>query len=306
MTRTGAKRDLLRIADLSADELREVFELAARLKSQLATGTPHPLLAGRTLAMIFEKPSLRTRVTFEVGMVQLGGAAIHLAPGDIRLGEREPATDIARNLERWVDVIMARTFSHESVLELAASASLPVVNGLSDLHHPCQVLSDCFTLFEHRGTLRDLRVAFVGDGNNMVHSWMEAAARLDFEFVLACPPGFEPDPTITAAGGSRVRVTHDVTEAAHGADVLYTDVWTSMGQEAEAAERRRAFSGYQLNAQLVAQAKPDVLVMHCLPAHRGEEITADVMDDPRTVVFDQAENRLHVQKAVLVWLLVGA
>jgi ornithine carbamoyltransferase len=306
MSRTAPKRDLLRIADLTTAEIEAVFALAARLKAELASGTPHPLLAGRTLAMIFEKPSLRTRVTFEVGMVQLGGAAIHLAPGDIRLGERETATDIARNLERWVDVVMARTFSHDSVLELAASASVPVVNGLSDLHHPCQVLSDCFTLREHRGALRNLRVAFVGDGNNMVHSWMEAAARLDFDFVLACPPGFEPDAGITAACGPRVRVTHDVAEAARGADVLYTDVWTSMGQEAEAAARRRAFRGYQLNAALVAAAAPEVLVMHCLPAHRGEEITADVLDGPRAVVFDQAENRLHVQKAVLVWLAGGA
>jgi ornithine carbamoyltransferase len=303
---SAPKRDLLRIADLAAAEIEEILALATRLKAQLAAGTPHPLLAGRTLAMIFEKPSLRTRVTFEVGMVQLGGAAIHLAPGDIRLGEREPATDIARNLERWVDVVMARTFSHDNVLELAASASVPVVNGLSDLHHPCQVLSDCFTLRERRGALRGLRVAFVGDGNNMVHSWMEAAARLDFDFVLACPPGFEPAPDIAAACGPRVRITHDVRDAATGADVLYTDVWTSMGQEAEAAARRRAFQGYQLNAAVVAAAKPDVLVMHCLPAHRGEEITADVLDGPRAVVFDQAENRLHVQKAVLVWLLGAA
>jgi len=303
--RPGPKRDFLRILDLTTDELHDLLTLAGRLKRQLAAGTPHPVLAGRTLAMIFEKPSLRTRVTFEVGMVQLGGAAIHLAPGDIRLGEREPATDIARNLERWVDVVMARVFSHDSVLELASSARVPVVNGLSDLHHPCQVLSDCFTLIEHRGTLQGLRVAFIGDGNNMVHSWMEAAARLDFDFVLACPRGFEPDAEITAACGPRVRVTHDVREAAAGADVLYTDVWTSMGQEAEAAARRRAFNDYQVNATVVAAAKPDVLVMHCLPAHRGEEITAEVLDGPRAVVFDQAENRLHVQKGVLVWLLGG-
>ncbi len=306
MTRTGTKRDLLRVADLSGAEIETLFGLATRLKAELAAGTPHPLLAGRTLAMIFEKPSLRTRVTFEVGMVQLGGAAIHLAPGDIRLGEREPATDIARNLERWVDVVMARTFSHDSVLELAASASVPVINGLSDLHHPCQVLSDCFTLFERRGALRGLRVAFIGDGNNMVHSWMEAATCLGFEFVLACPSGFEPDPAITGASGATVSITHDVADAARGADVLYTDVWTSMGQEAEAAARRRAFQAYQVNAAVVALAKPDALVMHCLPAHRGEEITADVLDGPRAVVFDQAENRLHVQKAALVWLLGAA
>jgi ornithine carbamoyltransferase len=298
------KRDLLRIADLETAEIQHLFALAARLKRELAAGTPHPLLAGRSLAMIFEKPSLRTRVTFEVGMGQLGGAVVHLAPGDIgRLGEREPVPDIARNLERWVDVIMARVFAHDSVRDLASYARVPVVNGLSDLHHPCQVLSDCFTLLEHRGRIAGLRVAFVGDGNNMVHSWMDAAARLDFEFVLACPPGYEPDPAITAEGGSRVTVTHDVDAAARGADVLYTDVWTSMGQEDEASARRRAFQRYQIDARLLALAKPDALVMHCLPAHRGEEITADVLEGPQSVVFDEAENRLHVQKAVLVWLL---
>jgi len=297
------KRDLLRIADLTTQEIETILALAGRLKAKLRDGRPHPLLAGRTLAMIFEKPSLRTRVTFEVGMVQLGGAAIHLAPGDIRLGERESAGDIARNLERWVDLIMARTFLHRSVADLAAGARVPVINGLSDLHHPCQVLSDCFTLLEHRGSLAGLRVAFFGDGNNMVHSWMDAAARLGFEFVLACPPGYEPDPAITAEAGPRARVTHDVEAAAGDADVVYTDVWTSMGQEGEAEARRRAFRPYQVNERVVELTRPDALVMHCLPAHRGEEITAEVIDGPRSVIFDQAENRLHVQKAIMVWLL---
>jgi ornithine carbamoyltransferase len=297
------KRDLLRIADLTRPEIEGVLGVARRLKAELRAGTPHPLLAGRTLAMIFEKPSLRTRVTFEVGMVQLGGAAIHLAPGDIRLGERESAGDIARNLERWVDVVMARTFLHQSVADLAAGARIPVINGLSDLHHPCQVLSDCFTLVEHRGRLDGVRVAFIGDGNNMVHSWMDAANRLGFDFVLACPPGYEPDPTIVAEAGARVTVTHDVAAAARGADVIYTDVWTSMGQEAEAKARRRAFAPYQVNERVVRLARPDSIVMHCLPAHRGEEITDDVLDGPQSVVFDQAENRLHVQKAIMVWLL---
>jgi ornithine carbamoyltransferase len=297
------KRDLLRIADLTRAEIEAVLGVARRLKAELRAGTPHPLLAGRTLAMIFEKPSLRTRVTFEVGMVQLGGAAIHLAPGDIRLGERESAGDIARNLERWVDVVMARTFLHQSVAALAAGARIPVINGLSDLHHPCQVLSDCFTLVEHRGRLDGVRVAFIGDGNNMVHSWMDAANRLGFDFVLACPPGYEPDPTIVAEAGARVSVTHDVAAAARGADVIYTDVWTSMGQEAEAKARRRAFAPYQVNERVVRLARPDSIVMHCLPAHRGEEITDDVLDGPQSVVFDQAENRLHVQKAIMVWLL---
>jgi ornithine carbamoyltransferase len=297
------KRDLLRIADLTAQEIGAIFELAARLKRQLRARTPHPLLAGRTLAMIFEKPSLRTRVTFEVGMGQLGGAAIHLAPGDIRLGERESAGDIARNLERWVDLIMARTFLHQSVVDLAAGARVPVINGLSDLHHPCQVLSDCFTLLERRERLAGVRVAFIGDGNNMVHSWMEAAARLGFDFVLACPPGYEPDPAITSEAGPRVTITHDVEAAARAADVVYTDVWTSMGQETEAKARRRAFKPYQVNERVVALARRDAIVMHCLPAHRGEEITDAVIDGPQSVVFDQAENRLHVQKAIMCWLL---
>jgi len=300
------KRDFLRLGDLDAPNLERVLTLAARLKSDLRAGTPHRLLTGRTLAMIFEKPSLRTRVTFEVGMVQLGGAAIHLAPGDIRLGEREPATDIARNLERWCDVIMARVFLHRSVEELAGAARVPVVNGLSDLHHPCQVLSDCFTLLERFRRLDGLKVAFIGDGNNMVHSWIEAAARLGLTLAVACPAGYEPDPDVVQLGGPRVTVGHDVAEAVSEADVVYTDVWTSMGQEAEAAARRRAFRKYQVNAALVAKAKKTALVMHCLPAHRGEEITADVIDGPQSVVFDQAENRLHAQKAVLVWLLDAA
>lgn len=296
------KRNLLRITDLSRTEIETILDLAKKLKADLQLGNPHPLLQGRTLAMIFEKPSLRTRVTFEVGMVQLGGAAVNLTQGDIRFGERESAGDIAKNLERWVDLIMARVFSHQSVIDLAASARVPVINGLSDLHHPCQVLADVFTLQEHRGRLDGLRVAFIGDGNNMVHSWMDAAVRLGFDLVVACPPGYEPDPVITAEAGARVRIVTDPAEAARDADMLYTDVWTSMGQEREAEVRRRVFRRYQINAELLAKAKPNALVMHCLPAHRGEEITDDVIDGPQSVVFDEAENRLHVQKAIMVWL----
>jgi ornithine carbamoyltransferase len=236
-------------------------------------------------------------------MVQLGGAAVNLARGDIRLGEREPSRDISRNLDRWCDVIMARTFLHQSVADLATYARIPVVNGLSDLHHPCQVIADCLTVREHTGRIAGLKVAFIGDGNNMAHSWMDAAARLDFDFVVACPPGYEPDPTITAEGGSRVTITHDVAAAARGADALYTDVWTSMGQEAESEHRRRVFKPYQINDALIALATPKVLVMHCLPAHRGEEISDAAIEGPHSVVFDQAENRLHAQKAILVWLL---
>jgi ornithine carbamoyltransferase len=296
------KRDLISIADLSRDDIEEIFALSKKLKTALKAGRPHRRLEGTTVAMIFEKPSLRTRVTFEIGIKQLGGSAVYLAPGDIRLGERESVSDIARNLSRWVDMIVARTFSHQVVRDLAATASVPVINGLSDWTHPCQVLADCFTLLERRKRIEGLRVAFVGDGNNMVHSWIFAAARLGFDFRVACPKGYEPDPRVVAAGGDRVLVTQSVEEAVRGVDVVYTDVWTSMGQESEAARRRKAFRSYQLNRETIAAAKPDALVMHCLPAHRGEEITDEILDGPQSVVLDQAENRLHVQKAIMVWL----
>ena len=299
------KRDFLALDQLTRAELDEILHISATLKRDLKAGGREPLLAGKTLAMIFEKPSLRTRVTFEVGMTQLGGYAVYLTPNDFRLGERESVADIARNLERWVDVIMARTFSHDTIVELATHAGVPVINGLSDLRHPCQVLSDCFTLLEHRGRLDGLRVAWLGDGNNVANSWIAAASRFGFTFALACPPGYEPDPAVVAtarAAGATVIVTPDVGEAVAGADVLYTDVWTSMGQEDECEVRRRAFAGYQIDAAALGRAKPDAVVMHCLPAHRGEEITGDVIDGPHSIVFDQAENRLHVQKGVLVWL----
>jgi ornithine carbamoyltransferase len=299
------KRDFITLDALSRAELDEILHLSATLKRELKAGRRKPLLAGKTLAMIFEKPSLRTRVTFEVGMTQLGGYAVYLTTTDFRLGERESVADIARNLDRWVDVIMARTFSHATIVELAATARVPVINGLSDLRHPCQVLSDCFTLLEHRGRLDDLRVAWIGDGNNVANSWIAAATRFGFTFAIACPKGYEPDAALVASareGGANVIVTHDVKEAASQADVLYTDAWTSMGQEAEAVARRRVFADYQINARVVGTAKPDVVVMHCLPAHRGEEITDDVIDGPHSIVFDQAENRLHVQKGALVWL----
>jgi len=299
------KRDFLSLADFTRAELEEILHLAATLKRDLKAGKRQPLLAGKTLAMIFEKPSLRTRVTFEVGMTQLGGSAVYLAPKDIQLGEREAVADIARNLERWVDLIMARTFAHRTIVELAEHSAVPVINGLSDLLHPCQVLSDCFTLLEQRGRLDDLRVAFVGDGNNVANSWMNAAAKFGFDLVLACPPGYEPHEAVfgaAQAAGARVQVTHDAATAAKDADVLYTDVWTSMGQESETEKRRRDFAAYQINAQLLRRARRDALVMHCLPAHRGQEITDEVIDGPSSVVFDQAENRLHAQKAVMVWL----
>jgi len=299
------KRDLLRVTDLSREESEALFALAAELKAKLRSGKPPTLLAGRTLAMIFEKPSLRTRISFETGMTQLGGHAIYLAPADIRLGERETVPDIARTLTRVVDMIVARTFLHSVLVELAEHATVPVVNGLTDLHHPCQVLADLFTLHERRMKLDDLRIAFVGDGNNVVHSWLEAATLYRFAFALACPPGYEPDTEILArcrAAGASIEISNDVNDAVQGADVVYTDVWTSMGQEDEAAARRKQFAPYQVNDGVMSHAARGALVLHCLPAHRGEEITESVLEGPQSVVFDQAENRLHLQKALMAWL----
>lgn len=303
-----SKRDLLSLGDISRAEIGQLFSLARRLKREQKQGVPHRLLKGKTLALIFEKPSLRTRVSFETGMSQLGGHAVFLGPQEIQLGVRESPSDCARSLSRWVDIIVARTFSQEVLEEMAVAASVPVLNGLTDLFHPCQVLTDCFTLLEHKGRLEGLKIAFVGDGNNMVHSWMQAAVKLPFSFVLACPKGYEPDREVTRQAkeeGSRITITHRVEEAVRGADVIYTDVWTSMGQESEAEIRRKAFKGYQVNGALVALAKRDVVVMHCLPAHRGEEITHEVLEGPYSIAFDQAENRLHVQKAILLWILKG-
>jgi ornithine carbamoyltransferase len=302
-------RDLLSIADLSAAELDQVLDRAAQLKAEFQAGRRHPErpLVGRTLAMLFEKPSLRTRVSFEAGMSQLGGHAIHLAPGDVGLGVRESVADVARNLERWVDEIIIRTFAHDIVLELAAEAAIPVVNALTDLEHPCQALADLLTLREHFGRLAGLRVAFVGDGNNVFHSLALAGAIAGFEVRLAHPEGYGPNPSIVTraeelaeAGGGRLILGHDPRAMVAGAEVIYTDAWTSMGQEAEVAERRLAFRGYTVDRALLDAAGPGAVVMHCLPAHRGEEITSDVLDGPRSLVLEQAENRLHVQKAWLV------
>jgi ornithine carbamoyltransferase len=301
---------LITLDDLTPADVEGLFELAASLKTKRRQRVPHALLAGKTLAMVFEKPSLRTRVTFEAGMTQLGGHAIYLAPADIRLGERETVQDAARNLERWVDGIVARTFSHQMVERLARYSHIPVINGLTDSHHPVQILCDLFTLWEKRGSLVGLKVAFIGDGNNVCHSWLQGAAKMGLCFTLACPPGYEPDPTVMAQAqeqakrsGATLTVTHDPSSSAQGADVLYTDVWASMGQEEERARRLRDFEGYQVDEGLVKRAKPEVLVMHCLPAHRGEEIAGDVLDGSHSIVFDQAENRLHMQKAILVRLM---
>lgn len=303
-----SKRDLLNFDGLSRREFDGILTLAADLKRKQKRGVAHRLLAGKGLALVFEKPSLRTRATFEVGMSQLGGHAIFLGPAEVGLGTRETPADCARSLARWVDLITVRTFAQKTLDEMAAYSPVPVINALTDLYHPCQILADCQTLIEHKGKLDGLKIAFIGDGNNMVHSWLEAAAIVPFSFALACPEGYEPDAEIlsrTRAAGARVTVTRSVAEVVSGADAIYTDVWTSMGQEQEAQARRRAFRDYQVDRGVVARAKKDAVVMHCLPAHRGEEITDDVLESPQCVAFDQAENRLHAQKAVMVWLLNG-
>jgi ornithine carbamoyltransferase len=301
-----SKRDLLNFDDWSRDEIEAILELAQDLKKKQKQGVMHRLLDGKGLGMLFEKPSLRTRVTFEAGMVQLGGHAVFLSPTEVQMGVRETPEDCARSLSRWVDMIVVRTFAQATLEEMARAASVPVINALTDLYHPCQVLADCLTLVEHKGKLEGLRVAFVGDGNNMVHSWMEAAEKIPFSFVLACPKGYEPNGDIEARvrrNGARVTVTHSIRDALRGADAIYTDVWTSMGQEWDVATRLKAFHDYQVNHRALAMAKKDAVVMHCLPAHRGQEITDEVLDGPQCVAFDQAENRLHAQKAVMVWLL---
>ena len=300
-------RDIIGIEQLSQEEILLILDIAAKLKSHKFDETQTLFAKGQTLAMLFEKPSLRTRVTFEAGMTQLGGNAIYL---EGRLGVRETVPDVARNLDRWIDGIMARTFDHQAVLELAEYAGIPVINGLSDREHPCQALADFQTLAERKGDLNGLTLAYVGDGNNVAHSLMLLAAKVGTHFRLGCPEGYEPNAELwqTALGfasetGAVLTLTHDPDEAAQDADAVYTDVWASMGQEDEAAARAEIFAPFQVNAALMAYAKPDALVMHCLPAHRGEEISAAVLDGPQSVVFDQAENRLHAQKAILALVL---
>jgi ornithine carbamoyltransferase len=305
-------RDLLSAADLSASEIRRIFGTAEALKAEFRATRRHatPPLTGRTLAMLFQKPSLRTRVTFEAGMVQLGGAAIYL-PQDVVLGAREAVRDVARNLERFVDGIVARTGPHEVVLELAAQASIPVINGLTLREHPCQALADVFTIRERLGgDVSGAVVTFVGDGNNVYHSLALVGAALGMEIRLAHPARYAPDERIVARArelavdaGGRLVFGADPVELVRGADVVYTDAWTSMGQEAEAEERRDAFAGYRVDDALMDAAGPNAVAMHCLPAHRGDEITSSVMDGPRSLILDQSENRLHIQKALLVELL---
>jgi ornithine carbamoyltransferase len=301
-------RHFVSLADLDAVELRRLLDRAAELKARRAARDPH--LRARTLAQIFEKPSLRTRLSFDVAMAELGGHCVYLSPQEVGLGRRESVADVARVVGRLVDGVVLRTYAHETIEEFARYSAVPVINGLSDLSHPCQGLADVFTIRERKGDLRGVTVAYVGDGNNVLHSLMLGVAKGGATLQIATPAGYEPaqryrELTERAAreSGGRVTLGSDPIAAVQGADVVYTDVWTSMGQEQEYERRRRAFAGYQVNTELLRHAKPDAIVMHDLPAHRGEEITDDVLDGPQSAVFDQAENRLHTQKAILCWLL---
>ena len=301
------KKDLLSFAGMTPTDFEEIWLRAARLKKMLKEGKEYASLKGKTLGMIFDKSSTRTRISFEVGMYQLGGIALFLNSRDTQIGRGETLADSARMMSCYLNGIMIRTFAQESVEELARYASIPVINGLTDLLHPCQILADLFTIKEKKGSYEGVKVAYIGDGNNVANSWIEAAARLPLELTLACPEGYEPDSrTLKESkkdGKGHVHLHRDPFDAAKNADVLYTDVWTSMGQEAESQERKRIFKNYQINEKLLGVAKQDAIVMHCLPAHRGEEITAGVIDGPQSVVIDEAENRLHVQKAVLEILI---
>jgi ornithine carbamoyltransferase len=302
------QKDFLSIRDLSLYEFSQLLDHATEVKK-------HPdkyrkALKHQILAMIFQKPSLRTRMTFEAGMLQLGGEAIYLAPSDIQMGSRESAYDIGKNLERWVDGIMIRTFGHQIAVDLAASTKIPVINALTDLSHPCQAMADFLTLREHKGSLANLKLAYVGDGNNVCHSLMLAAARGGTKMAVGTPAGYEPDPGMVRAAredgkdtGFTLTLTTSADEAASGADAVYTDVWASMGQEAEKEKRATIFAPYQVNARLMSHAKKDAIFMHCLPAHRGDEVTDEVIDSPNSVVYDEAENRLHAQKAILLALM---
>ncbi|GEN36042.1 MULTISPECIES: ornithine carbamoyltransferase [Aneurinibacillus] len=303
-------RDFLCLSDYTKDEILYLLDLAAKLKEEQKQGILHPHLAGKTLGMIFDKASTRTRVSFEVGMYQLGGMAMFMSGRDLQIGRGEPIPDTARVLSRYLDGIMIRTFSDKMVKELADYASIPIINGLTDMQHPCQVMADFQTIIEHKGRLEGLKLAYVGDGNNMTHSLMIGAAKVGMDVAVASPEGYMPDAGVTEMTrkfaeetGVHVLVTNDPAEAVAGADIVYTDVWASMGQEAEQQERLQKFAGFEVNEALMRKAKPDAIFMHCLPAHRGEEVSAEVIDGPRSVVFDQSENRLHAQKAILVALM---
>ncbi|MCU0554483.1 MAG: ornithine carbamoyltransferase [Syntrophales bacterium] len=301
------KKDFLSVYDLTRRDFDRIFGHAANLKAMLKDGIIYQPLAGKTLGMVFDKSSTRTRLSFEAGMYQLGGLAIYLNSRDTQLGRGETIADTARIVSRYLDGVMIRTFSQESVEEFARHATIPIINGLTDLMHPCQIVSDLFTIVERKGAYEGLKIAYVGDGNNVANSWIDAAAKLPFKLALACPKGYDPDTRILERGRKKapkgVSLYRDPVQAVKNADVVYTDVWASMGQEAEQEARAKVFESYQVNHKLLQHAKPDAIVMHCLPAHRGEEISAEVLDGPQSVVWDEAENRLHVQKAILEILM---
>ena len=303
------KKDLIDEHDLTSEDFQLIFQRAAQLKKILRQGVCHTSLKGKSLGMIFDKHSTRTRISFEVGMYQLGGLALFLSSRDTQFSRGESIADAARIMSRYLNGIMIRTYAQGVVEELARHADIPVINGLTDLLHPCQILSDLFTIIEKKGTCEGLKIAYVGDGNNVANSWVNAAAKLPFDLAVACPEGYEPDRDIFRRGvtetSGRIKLYREPAEAVEKADVVYTDVWVSMGQESERDERLRIFQPYQVNVSLMRRAKEDALVMHCLPAHRGEEIVSEVLDGPQSVVIDQAENRLHVQKAILELLLQG-
>ena len=301
------KRDFITISQLTQTGILELFELAKELKAKQKQGETHHYLQGQTLAMIFQKPSARTRISFEVGVYQLGGHALYLSPADIGLGKRESVADVARVVARYCDGIMARLFGHEMILELSKYSGVPIINGLTDLLHPCQIMADMLTVQEHLGTLEDLKVAYIGDGNNVANSWINIAGRLPMTLNLGVPEGYAPDAeilkTAQSSGISDINVIHDPVAAVKGVNVVYTDVWASMGQEDEAAARKKIFQPFQINQKLIDHADSNCIVLHCLPAHRGDEITDEVIDGPHSVVFDEAENRLHIQKAIMVNLM---
>jgi len=303
-------KSLASLYDLTREEIEEILKTSELLKLQLLQGQEHPILKGKTLAMIFEKPSTRTRVSFEVGMWQLGGYALYLSSSDLQLGRGETIADTAQVLSRYVDGIMARVFSHQTILDLIKYSRVPVINGLSDFTHPCQGLADLFTIYEKKGKLSGLKLAYVGDGNNVAHSLIYGCSKVGMDITLACPKGYEPNSEVVSqakkeakGNGTEVKVTNDPKESVKGADIVYTDVWASMGKEKEHEERVKILKPYQVNAQLVKEAKEDYLFMHCLPAHRGEEVTDQVADSKNSIIFDQAENRMHTQKALLALIM---
>jgi ornithine carbamoyltransferase len=303
-------KSFLSINDLTLEEMYQIFDLSRTLKEKLYTGEEHHLLKGKTLGMIFAKPSTRTRISFEVGIYQLGGIGMYFGPNDLQLNRGETISDTAKVLSRYLDGIMIRTFKHEDVEGLAKYGSIPVINGLTDFLHPCQVMTDLFTILEKRRKLQGLKLAYIGDGNNMAHSLLNGCSKVGMDIACASPKGYEPQGWIVenakknaAYMGSKVVITNDPVEACKDADIIYTDVWASMGQEKEAQERNQRFTGFQVNNQLVSNAKDDYLFMHCLPAHREEEVTNEVVDSANSIVFDEAENRLHVQKAIMALIM---